>query len=227
MSEALVSGVRRPEKLTRRPAGYHSNAAYLADEGKYRHPEDGESDEFACAVADVMRQQHRVLIVGSAPGTFDDKLRRHPLLLFWPSTERAVSDQSRVVPAEVGAILLTNQLSHALSHNVREQAKHRHLLCTFSPLSPGAVRRTLTKALDIERGDAQETTDMPAKATPILRSVEPTTELPEPDPDIIRLIDDTVAGLQLIREAAVKMVDESQHVRKQVAALDALLGLLK
>lgn len=233
------------DRLARRPAGYRSNAGFVADEGKYRYPEDRDvstalavdSDALSVALADVMQRKQRVLVVGSPPGTFEDKLRRHPLVLLWPSSERSASDGTRVVPAEVGAILLTSQLSHALSDNVRTQAKERRLLCTGMPMSPGAVKRALLQAFEMMRSDDAAESEAQEMATPKHPALVAMTPRPVEQAtheaggaahtDIVRLIDDTIAGLQLIREAAVKMVDEAKYVAEQRKALELLRGLLK
>lgn len=168
----------------------------------------------------------RILIVGCPPGTFPHWMTKHPSLAFWPSTEAKVSDDRRIVPAEIGLILQTKMLSHALSANVRQQAKERKLICPADTFSPGAVLRLFDGI--IERPTKEP--DMAKVAqTQGPRPVDE-REAAQLDDDTMQLvasIDDAIAGLELVKERIVALGTKFASVREQLDTLDHLKRLLK
>jgi len=247
-----------PRKMAVRAPGYRSNAGAIADHGKYRHTEEAVTMQVLTNTPDgqtllvtglraCLERGQRILTVGSPPGTFQS-LSWHPYALFWPSSEKSSKDGTRVVPAEVGAVLLTNMLSHELSRNVRYQAKARNLLCPSTTLSPGAAMRALNEALQInghtkEEGDIEmaltkvtRINQQPAGHTPVLSmsAPEPTPEPPSRADTtdagmeaVLKLVDESIAGLQLARENILGLQAEVALVRAQGEKLRLLRELLK
>jgi hypothetical protein len=213
----------------------------VADAGKYTQGggmmsavvESFSPDMVQRALVDGLRaclaRGQRVLTVGSPPGTFEDRLHRHPRLLFWPTSEASSRDATRVIPPEVGAVLMTTMLSHDLSRNVRSQVKARGLLMPSSTMSPGGAKRALLACIADETvvppPFTREEDPMPAQlATPDTPSATPK---PTDAASLMRLIDETMAGLQLIREVAAGLVAEVEGVKEQAATLKMLKELLK
>lgn len=180
------------------------------------------TDVTAEKLREVLAAGKRVLIVGAPPGTFSDRMERHSSLLFWPSTEKSSRDHARVVPAEVGAVLMTALLSHALSHNVRDQATARRLMFTPQPLSPGAIKRLLSAAMTPPDEENAEEPTLLTAATPSRTASQA---------DVVQFIDDTIAGLQLLRETVQQMSvaqsSELQALRAKADRFDRLTDLLK
>lgn len=187
-------------------------------------------------LARVVRQRLRVLIVGSPPGSFRERLTRHPFLLFWPSSEYNRRDGTRAIPEDIGAVLLTSVLSHELSANVRAQVRTRSLYCPMSPLSAGAISRLLNNMLALLAESPltpPEELSMSAKPTP------PVPLFPAPVPEappheLVELIDETVTtlsgaitNLQLIREGVLGLVAEQQTTAEERQKLQLLRDLLK
>lgn len=168
--------------------------------------------------------ERRILVVGCPPGTFPHWMTRHPSLMFWPSTEYKISDDKRVVPAEVGVILKTRLLSHALSNNVQQQAKDRQLVCPLEAYSPGAVTRlfdgVIQRPTKGEEAMVKAVGPRPVDAPPKPAMDEDTLQL-------IASIEDSIAGLELVKERIQALGERFASVRDQIAALDHLKALLK
>jgi len=180
----------------------------------------------------VVSSGRRVLVVGSPPGTFEDKYLRNPYLTFWPSTEHSAKDAARTVPAEVGAVLMTTMLSHDLSRNVRQQAVDRGLVYPVDVMSPGKVRRALALVMEMGTRSKEEAHMAQPKVAsfqqkPQPLQLEPVEQPQLPQPEITQLIDDVIAGLQLIREQAVGLAGEIEAARAQTDKVRLLRELLK
>lgn len=203
-------------------------------------------------LAAVLQRGQRILIAGSPPGTFPHELQRHPGLIFWPTTERSARDRSRLVPAEVGAVLVTRMVSHALCENLKRQAFERRLIYTATPLSPGGIKRLLQDAgvwvVDAlpEGGESaeEEREAMPKPIPPpvalpaALRAGfksraavvgEPGSDVAAAEStrtDIVALVDDAIAALQLVRECAVTVQADAERTRRQAEAFRNLRAAL-
>jgi hypothetical protein len=142
--------------------------------------------------------------------------------MFWPATEAKVSDDRRIVPAEIGAILLTKMLSHALSDNVKHQARERGLVCPGDTFSPGTVMRLLEGVVEKPTKKGEEA--VPKHPMPELRSVE--TPLDQETKELIESIDDAIAGLELVKEKVLHLGRQYSVVRDKLVVLDTLKQFL-
>jgi len=178
---------------------------------------------FQRALKDVVTGGRRILIVGCPPGTFTYWMTKHPALMFWPSSEAKVSDDRRIVPAEVGAVIQTKMLSHALSANVRQQARERGLVCPADTFSPGAVMRLLDGVVEppAKKGDDDVANRMPSTD---LRAVD--QPLDQETKELIESIDDAIAGLELVKEKVVHLGRQYNVVREKLVVLDTLKQFL-
>jgi hypothetical protein len=189
------------------------------------------------ALKGIVTRGQRVLVVGCPPGSFPEKLTRHASLLFWPSSEAKASDGFRLIPTEVGAVLTSRLLSHALSANVRSQARARNLVAPTELFSPGNITRLLQTVV-AEAHPPQEQTTMPrvaetaritTVATPVKTPAPPAAkpEVPADIQELLSAIDDSVAGLQLVREKVLQVAEQYAAVREDLETLSTLKRLLK
>lgn len=182
--------------------------------------------ELRGAIRAAITAGNRVLIVGGPPGTFPYWMMQHPALMFWPASEKKASDDRRIVPIEVGAVLITNLLSHALEANVRHQARERRLICPSGTLSPGGVNRILegivektTKNGDGPMGKPQAPAAGPTHVV--------TPELDEQTTLLVDQIDEAITSLQLVRERVIENGRQLAGIRDQLDALATLKKMLK
>lgn len=193
------------------------------------------------AIARCLAAGHRVLLAGSPPGSFPDKFTRHPRLIVWSSSEPRSDDGHRVIPAEVGAVLMTRMMSHALSSNLRQQARQRSLIAPVEMFSPGAIVRLLEPLLAAVTPTRKDPKPMPTikEAARVIQKPVPTPPAPAPsqapeefiqDPDVFALvqaIDDSIAALQLVREQALRLGTKLGSLGSELETLAALRRLLK
>lgn len=186
-----------------------------------------EHGEVLATLRQVVERGQRILVVGSPPGTFDDRLQRNARLLFWPSTERSASDALRLIPGEVGAVLVTKMLSHDLSRNVREQAKARELFLPMGMWAPGQIKRLLGEVL-ASRPVEEEGHTMAPKVTNFVaaQSQAPVAVPQDTQRDLMKLIDDQIAAMELVREGVAQLLAEAATVRQQSEKLRVLRELL-
>lgn len=190
------------------------------------------------AIRQAITAGARVLVVGCPPGTFPYWMMQHPALLFWTASEAKASDDRRIVPPEVGVVLITKLLSHALERNVRHQANERKIVCPGGTLSPGAVQRVLDGIVmkpqkNGEDDMAKGPTHLVGASRPSLQPGDPTYSdtrdgaMDEQTAQLVSSIDDAIAAMQLVREQVITNSRQLAGIRGQLDALDALKRMLK
>lgn len=181
----------------------------------------------------------KILIVGGPSGTFPDKWNRHRDLIIWPSTEAKRDDHARTVPENVGAIFVTNMVSHELHRAIQDQAKNRHIWAPSGVLSSGTIRRMVEPILwpGSPRIALAPTPEPPAaQPAPVAHDpvahardfaqtvlgVPDVQESPAPTPtdDPVKgWFDDSVAAMKLAREA---YEDKDRQLAAKVAEIERL-----
>lgn len=172
------------------------------------------------AIADVIRAGQRILIVGCPPGTFPYWIATHEAIVLWSTSEAKASDDRRMVPVEIGAVLITKLLSHALEQNVRHQARERRLTCPAGTMSPGAVLRLLDGVIV----KPQKKEDDMAKPGPTHVVDVP---LDDQTQALVDQLDEAIAAIQLVRESVITNGRQLSGIRDQLDALATLKRVLK
>lgn len=178
--------------------------------------EEARPEGVAGALVATFRSGARALLVGGPPGCFPQVFYRHDRLVTWPSSEAHASDMSRKVPVNVGVILVCDRVSVALQQNVRDQAKALGLVCP-PVMSSGAIKRVVTSALDEVNNRLQ---------TQPLALVETPPKLPgapEPEPEV-PFMEDTLIGLEYVRQEYLKLRRELEAEKGRVAELEGQLA---
>lgn len=171
------------------------------------------------ALGDVVRAGQRILIVGCPPGTFPYWIATHEAIVLWSTSEAKASDDRRMVPAEIGAVLITKLLSHALEQNVRHQARERKLCCPAGTMSPGAVMRTLEGV--VSKPQKEEVMAKPGPTHVVEQPLDEQTQ------GLVDQVDEAIAGLQLVKEAIITNGRQLSGIRDQLDALATLKRVLK
>lgn len=163
----------------------------------------------------------RVLIVGCPPGTFPYWMMQHPALTFWPASEAKVVDDRRIVPPEIGAVLITKLLSHALERNVRHQARERKLVCPGDALSPGAVNRLLEGIVEKPQKNGEDEMAKPGPTHVVDQPLDDQTQA------LVDQLDEAITAIQLVRESVIANGRQLSGIRDQLDALATLKRVLK
>lgn len=182
----------------------------------------------AC-IREATRNGMRLLIVGCPPGTFPYWLGQHRSVLLWPASEAKQSDDRRIVPPEIGVILITKLLSHALERNVRHQARQRHIACPSETFSPGAINRLLEGVIVDERktADDEGEREMPKHTGPTHVVEPPPVAMDDATAQLVEQINDAIASLQLVREQVIENGRKLAGLSEQLDALAMLRKVLK
>ena len=238
-----------------RSPGYGSNAAMIADRGKYQtaYPDDEGSDDVndqdklhaEQTIADVLRRNERVLIAGGKSGFYQQPLYREDRFVWLESTEASKDQLDYKVPSHVGAIVLTKFMTFDLQRTIKQQALHRNIPVFGALNSPGAVNRLLFGALNrltvpVPVVVSKEDIPVAQSRLKVIR-VDPPAAPPDPAPlpssaaptgpivapDVLSAFAEVEAALSLLRDAVLTIAQDAEANKRDAEMLRSLKGMLK
>lgn len=101
----------------------------------------------------------KILIVGGRSTNFPDRLRAHPQLIFWDSTDPVTARQLKI-PVGVRVIITTRFVDHALIARIQSLAESAGVERYPGTLGTGEIKTLLGRALgiseDVGRGELKD-----------------------------------------------------------------------